>query len=97
MPKHHITKVPFGKMVSERGWSFIDNMANSLNVSLHGKTVLLKKKNFRDGIDDLRFRVDEDGGFGASPTTNGTSLYGTFLCDGEHSRVNGYDVESIVE
>lgn len=83
-------------MVSGTSRAYFENqMSNSLNKELKGKTVLLKKSHFRDDVTDLRF-VCEDG-FGVNAFTNGTSIYGYWVSDGKKDKVGGYDVESVVE
>ena len=69
-------------------------MSNRLNIDLHGKTVLLNKEHFKEGT-DLRFVCKN--GFGCSSFTNGTSIYGTWVADGQDDKINGYDVESLLE
>jgi len=69
-------------------------MANAIHVDLTGKTVLLRKENFKEGT-DLRFKCE--GGFGCHPQTNGTSIYGHWVSDQTYDKITGYDVESILE
>jgi hypothetical protein len=71
-------------------------MGNSLNMDLHGKTVVLKEKALKPqyrGLPDRLFKVD--GGFGASAGTMGTALIGEFLIDKERARMEGYMVERL--
>ena len=71
-------------------------MANSLHEELRGKVVVLHKGNLQPKYHDIKqrlFRVE--GGFGASPHTMGTALYGQFLADGEKCRMEGDDVERL--
>ncbi len=68
-------------------------MSNSLRIDLKGKTVLLNKSNFKEGT-DLRFKCED--GFGCSPRTNGTTIYGKWVSDNLQDKISGYDVESIL-
>lgn len=68
-------------------------MANALRIDLVGKTVIFQQKYLTVPALEHPFRVD--GGFGASPTTMGRALFGTFLSDGEEARMEGYMVERL--
>jgi len=73
-------------------------MANSLGVDLTNKTVRLKPETHAPDWrqpEHLLFKVT--GGFGALPFTRGTALVGEYVCDGERARVDGFDVESVVD
>jgi hypothetical protein len=73
-------------------------VANSLNVDLTGRLVLLREDAMRPEFrarDERLFRVS--GGFGAVPYTIGTALFGTFVKDGTADRMDGYDVEALVD
>lgn len=70
-------------------------MANSLNMNLEGKTVILRQSFFRAGLVATDHPFEVGGGFGAQPFTQGRALGGTFLSDGEVTRVDGYDVERL--
>lgn len=59
------------------------------------KVVLVHKKFLKPEVTDRRFLCE--GGFGCHPQTNGTSVYGKWLSDGEEDRINGYEIESLVE
>jgi hypothetical protein len=73
-------------------------MANSLNLDLEGKTVLLKKEFFKPQFQEESQRIVKVlGGFGAKKDTMGTALYVKFLCDGEETRFEGYQIEKIIE
>ena len=73
-------------------------MANSLNADLLNRRVLLKKDAVADFLKkDIEKRtVTVIGGFGSSSFTSGTALLVRWY-DGEESRMNGYDVQKIVE
>lgn len=68
-------------------------MGNTLNIDLTGKVVIFKQKSLTVTATEHPFRVD--GGFGASPNTQGRALIGEFLSDGEEARMEGYDVERL--
>lgn len=68
-------------------------MGNSLNMNLEGQVVIFKKKYMTVPPLDHPFRVE--GGFGASPSTIGRALFGTFLSDGEEARMEGFMVERL--
>lgn len=71
-------------------------MANSLNIPLKGKIVLIKVGIMRDeNKDEIKRAFLIDGGFGASETTRGSAIFGTFLCDNERTRLDGYDIERL--
>jgi hypothetical protein len=78
-------------------------MGNALNADLHGKTVLFRADAMQAPYRSMEarlFRVDSTpagGGFGASAFTHGSALMGTFLADGEETRMDGWDVEAIVD
>ncbi len=68
-------------------------MANSLNIDLEGKTIVLKPKVLKPEYRAIKWRLFKvDGGFGASPNTIGSALIGEFLADGERARMEGHQV-----
>jgi hypothetical protein len=68
-------------------------MANALNEDLTGKVVIFKQEYMSVPVTEHPFRVR--GGFGASPFTSGHALMGTFLSDGERTRMEGYMVDRL--
>lgn len=71
-------------------------MANSLNIDLHGKIVLIKVGMMQAGYtDEMKRAFLVESGFGASATTNGTAIIGNFLCDNERAKMDGYNVERL--
>ena len=71
-------------------------MANSLNMDLRDKVVVLSKKFLKPAFHDLEDRLFHvQGGFGAVPFTMGTALQGTFLKDNEDTRLEGFMVERL--
>lgn len=74
-------------------------MANSLKQDLTGKLVVLKESIMQPKYREMKWRLfqvdasNSGAGFGASPTTRGTALFGTFIEDGEKARMDGFDVE----
>ena len=71
-------------------------MANSLNINLRGKIVLIKKRLMNyDNQEEMKRAFLVSGGFGAEIETNGSSLFGTFLCDGERTKMDGYQIERL--
>lgn len=66
---------------------------NSLDIDLTGKTVIFRQKYLSVPAIAHPFLVK--GGFGVSPHTSGTALFGTFLSDGEEARMEGYCVERL--
>ena len=69
-------------------------MGNTLNEKLEGRVVIIGAEHLvsRLNTPDLRaFRVS--GGFGASPVTSGSAIFGEFLFDGEKCRMEGWMVE----
>jgi len=73
-------------------------MANALNAVLTDKTVLVKADSMAEEyrtIECRLFRVV--GGFGAQPFTSSRTVFGAFVFDGSEDRLDGYDVEAIVE
>jgi hypothetical protein len=71
-------------------------MANSLNIELTDKVVVLNEEIFKPEFTALKFRLFKvSGGFGASPETIGRKIFGKFLSDGEECGYSGYDVERL--
>lgn len=68
-------------------------MSNTLKIDLTGKVVIFKQSRMSVVATEHPFIVE--GGFGASPTTIGSALLGTFLSDGERATMGGYDVERL--
>ncbi|HLD37022.1 MAG TPA: hypothetical protein VJA86_00325 [Candidatus Nanoarchaeia archaeon] len=66
-------------------------MANNLNQELEGKFVVLKAEEY--GKDQLKRIFFCRGGFGTSPKTSGSAIFGYFVFDGEDCRVEGYEIE----
>lgn len=69
-------------------------MSNALNIELKGKTVIMKSLSGTKA-GDMRFLCED--GFGCSPNTNGTKIFGRWLTDGTKGVVNGYTVEKLAE
>lgn len=71
-------------------------MANSLNMELEGKTVVLKASSLNPAYYALKQRLFHvSGGFGAYADTIGTALVGTWLVDRVQGTMRGYDVERL--
>jgi hypothetical protein len=71
-------------------------MANALNMDLTDKVVVLDARYFTAAHHDVKSRLFRvEGGYGAVPYTLGKALVGTFLSDGERTRMEGYMVERI--
>ena len=68
-------------------------MSNKLKLDLESKIVLVKKELFREGT-DLRFLCE--GGFGCSPLTNGTKIYGKWVSDNTGDCIGGYDIDRLL-
>jgi len=69
-------------------------VANSLGKDLTDRYVVLREDVMSPGYRDIAQRVFKvEGGFGAVGFTRGTALIGTTPVDGEHFRMEGYDVE----
>lgn len=68
-------------------------MGNTLNENLTDQVVIFKQEALRVPATEHPFRVT--GGFGALPFTRGSALLGTFLSDGEKTRMDGWDVERL--
>lgn len=69
-------------------------MANSLDMELEGKIVILDNQYYKGEKDIDRAFLCEDG-FGCSSFTHGNAITGKFLIDGEHCRVEGYQVKRL--
>lgn len=71
---------------------------NSVNQNLKGKRVLMLADAMPTGFEaPLRRVVKVVGGFGASPYTHGRSMDVIFECDGELRKLNGEDVERVLD
>lgn len=71
-------------------------MANSLNMELHDKVVVISKKFLKPAFHAFESRLFHvKAGFGASSFTMGTALQGTFLKDNEDTRLEGFMVERL--
>ena len=75
-------------------------MANSLNIELEGKTVVIAGEyldaKYKEAPEAERaFHVE--GGFGTSPDTMGRALMGYWVSDGVKDRVQGYMVEKLAD
>ena len=68
-------------------------MANSLNINLTGKYVVLKSPDYIGTLPERVFLCED--GFGCSPVTSGSRIYGKFVSDGEDDCVRGCDVERL--
>jgi len=65
-------------------------MANSLNINLKGKYVMLKG-HYKDEV----FKCE--GGFGESPDTIGSAVFVKSLKDGREFRISGYDIRRLAK
>jgi hypothetical protein len=71
-------------------------MANSLNMPLMDKVVVIDKEYMDEKYADIKQRIFKvTGGFGAQSFTSGSALIGVFLCDGSTGRVNSAFVERL--
>ena len=70
---------------------------NITGVNLEGKTVLVKKSFFKPAYRELDRRFKCSGGFGCDPDAMGRAVFGEFLLDGEHARIERSDVECVLE
>lgn len=68
-------------------------MANSLDMDLTGQVVIFKQEYLSVPATEHPFRVEA--GFGTKPYTSGSALGGTFLSDGESTRMEGFMVERL--
>ena len=69
-------------------------MSNKLNLDLSNRVVLVGKEFLNDEVTDRRFICES--GFGIHPFTNGTKIFGRWLCDNEKGCINGYSIEKLV-
>jgi hypothetical protein len=65
-------------------------MANSLNIELEEKTIVLDPKKYKGDVKERLFKCTD--GFGCSPNTRGTAIYGIFLSDKSNARISGFDI-----
>lgn len=71
-------------------------MANSLNIDLEGKVVIFKDGTLKPEYPEVEHPFLVNGaGFGCSPNTQGVSLSGTFLSDGEDAVFGGFQIERL--
>lgn len=68
---------------------------NSLGINLEGKIVIVKSKYCKGSEKERRFKCL--GGFGCSPNTAGTAVFGRFLIDGEECRIEGNQIDKLEE
>lgn len=68
-------------------------MANSLEMELEGKTVVLDKRYYKG--DEIDRTVIVIGGFGASPNTTGRALSVIFVKDVTSCRADGFEVQKL--
>ncbi len=66
---------------------------NSLDIDLKDKIVIVKSKCFKGTEKERRFKCLK--GFGCSPATTGTAVWGRFLIDGEECRIEGTQIEKL--
>lgn len=66
-----------------------------LGIHLAGKVVIVRKKFFGKEFQEGDRRFQAQGGFGCNPSARGTAVYGDFLSDGEHARIERGDIEGI--
>lgn len=67
---------------------------NSLRIDITGKVVVLSRKEFSGTESERMFLCEK--GFGCSPFTSGSAVYGKFISDGEKCRVEGHQIEKLV-
>lgn len=71
-------------------------MANALNEDIMGKHVVIPETYFKPEFHDIKFRVFKaEGGFGCSPHTSGTAVFGETIYDGDRFRIEGYEIERL--
>lgn len=71
-------------------------MANSLKIDLTNQTVVIAAKYHTPDYRALEHRIFYvTGGFGASPHTTGSALFGQYVFDGEQCRLEGRMVERL--
>jgi len=65
---------------------------NSLQADLTNRVVIIKQDVFPGRSEERRvFAVS--GGFGCKPELTGCAVMGSFICNGESCRLDGYDME----
>lgn len=67
-------------------------MANSLNLELENKWVILKSYFIDESLNGAKFLCE--GGFGCNKSTNGTMIVGK-LEDGRKITITGYDINRL--
>ena len=70
-------------------------MANSLNIDLTGKKIVVKEK-YYPNLSEAERTFTCNGGFGCKPHTMGGAVFGEFA-DGERCRIEGYEIEKEAE
>jgi len=68
-------------------------MANSLNIDLTDKTVILSLKYYKGTEEERKFICK--GGFGCKSFTMGSAVIGKFVNNGEECRIEGYEIEKL--
>jgi hypothetical protein len=64
-------------------------------LELTGKTVVIRASALRPQFAETDRRFKCQGGFGCSPSAVGRAVFGTFLVDGEETRMDRGDIEGI--
>ena len=64
-------------------------------MELKGKVVTVLPQYISHDLTDSRFLCED--GFGCSSFTNGSTIYGKWLVDGERDTIKGFMVEKLVE
>jgi hypothetical protein len=69
-------------------------MANSLNVELAGKHVVISAEYLKPEFSEAAKRVFLcEGGFGCNSFTHGHHVHGKFVADGEECGMSSWDIE----
>ena len=68
---------------------------NSLDAELEGKIVILSPKVYKGNENERKFKCL--GGFGCSPHTRGTAVFGRLLHAGVEFRAEGYEIEKFAD
>lgn len=70
-------------------------MGNAIGKNLTGKVVLISTDALREKYHAKERRAFlVENGFGASPATAGTALFGRFVFDNDETRMDGYSVDA---
>lgn len=73
-------------------------MANSLNIDITDKVVVIAEQHMAEGYENLANRLFKaEGGFGCDPQTMGNAVVGTYLVDGEKARREGWQIERLAD